>query len=71
MYLAYTGTKLGIFNYIHVWYNSHRSHSKLGYLSSNEFENMNLGFVSSPVSAKYKKYTTTLQNLARQVATIS
>lgn len=30
--------KLGIFNYIDGWYNPHRSHSKLGYLSPNEFE---------------------------------
>ena len=31
----------------------------------------NLGIVSLPVSAKYKKYPTILQNLAKQVATMS
>lgn len=34
--------KLGIFNYIDGWYNPHRSHSKLGYLSPDEFEKKNL-----------------------------
>lgn len=33
-----TSAKLGIFNYIDGWYNPHRSHSKLGYLSPDEFE---------------------------------
>lgn len=35
--------RLGIFNYISGWYNPHRSHSKLGYLSPDEFEEKNLG----------------------------
>ena len=30
--------KLGIFDYIEGWYNTQRIHSKLGYLSPNEFE---------------------------------
>jgi transposase InsO family protein len=30
--------KLGIFDYIEAWYNPHRIHSKIGYLSPNEFE---------------------------------
>lgn len=34
--------KLGIFNYIDGWYNPHRSHSKLGYLSPDEFEKKDL-----------------------------
>jgi hypothetical protein len=36
--------KLGIFDYIEAWYNPQRIHSKLGYLTPNEFEilNMNL-----------------------------
>jgi putative transposase len=34
--------KLGIFNYIDGWYNPHRSHSKLNYLSPDEFEKKNL-----------------------------
>lgn len=33
--------KLGIFDYIEGWYNSQRIHSKIGYLSPNDFEDMN------------------------------
>jgi transposase InsO family protein len=38
--------KLGIFDYIETWYNSQRIHSKIGYLSPNEFEknSINLGY---------------------------
>ena len=68
---THASARLGIFNYINGWYNPHRSHSKLGYLSPDEFENKNLGIVSSPVLAKYKKYPMILQNLAKQVATMS
>ena len=34
--------KLGIFDYIEAWYNPQRIHSKLGYLSPNEFEENNI-----------------------------
>ena len=40
---TFASARLGIFNYISGWYNPHRSHSKLGYLSPNEFEEKNLG----------------------------
>ena len=34
--------KLGIFDYIEAWYNPQRIHSKLGYLSPDEFEKSNV-----------------------------
>ena len=34
--------KLGIFDYIESWYNTQRIHSKLGYLTPNEFEKLNV-----------------------------
>lgn len=40
---TYESARLGIFNYICGWYNPHRSHSKLGYLSPDEFEEKNSG----------------------------
>lgn len=33
--------RVGIFDYIEGWYNTQRIHSKLGYLSPDEFENLN------------------------------
>lgn len=33
--------QLGIFDYIEGWYNTQRIHSKLGYLSPNQFESLN------------------------------
>lgn len=33
--------RLGIFDYIEAWYNTQRIHSKLNYLSPNEFESLN------------------------------
>ena len=36
--------QLGIFDYIEAWYNTQRIHSKLGYLSPNEFEAANTSY---------------------------
>jgi transposase InsO family protein len=36
-----TQARLGIFDYIEAWYNTQRIHSKLGYLTPNEFEAKN------------------------------
>lgn len=32
--------RLGIFDYIEGWYNTHRIHSKIDYLAPNEFEKL-------------------------------
>ena len=63
--------QLGIFNYINGWYNPHRIHSKLGYLSPDEFEEKNLSVIKSEIVTKYKKYPTILQNLVRQAGSMS
>ncbi len=55
--------KLGIFNYINGWYNPHRIHSKIGYLSPDEYEEKNLGLIKLEAVTKFKKYPTMLQNL--------
>ena len=68
---THTGARLGIFNYISGWYNPHRSHSKLGYLSPDEFEEKNLGTIKPENMTKYKKYPTMLQNLVKQAGTMS
>jgi putative transposase len=43
--------KLGIFDYIEGWYNTQRIHSKLGYLTPNEFEKLN---EPTPIFNPYK-----------------
>ena len=43
--------KLGIFDYIEGWYNTQRIHSKLGYLTPNEFEVLN---EPTPIFNTYK-----------------
>lgn len=68
---THASAKLGIFNYISGWYNPHRSHSKLGYLSPDEFEEKNLGVIKSKRVTKYKKYPMMLQNLANQAGSMS
>lgn len=63
--------KLGIFNYINGWYNPHRIHSKIGYLSPDEYEEKNLGSIKSEIVTKFKKYPTMLQNLVNQAGSMS
>jgi putative transposase len=63
--------KLGIFNYINGWYNPHRIHSKLGYLSPDEYEEKNLGLIKPEIVTKFKKYPTMLQNLVNQAGSMS
>ena len=63
--------KLGIFNYINGWYNPHRIHSKIGYLSPDEYEEKNLGLIKSERVTKFKKYPTMLQNLVNQAGSMS
>jgi hypothetical protein len=41
---------LGIFDYIEAWYNPQRIHSKLGYLSPNEFEKNSITLSCNVVS---------------------
>lgn len=66
-----SSAQLGIFNYIYGWYNPHRIHSKLGYLSPDEFEEKNLGLTKSVLITKFKKYPTMLQNLVNQAGAMS
>lgn len=68
---THISAKLGIFNYINGWYNPHRSHSKLGYLSPDEFEEKNLGVVELKMGTKYKKYPMMLQKLVNCVGSMS
>ena len=63
--------KLGIFNYINGWYNPHRIHSKLGYLSPDEYEKKNLGLIKPEIVTKFKKCPTMLQNLVNQAGSMS
>jgi putative transposase len=63
--------QLGIFNYINGWYNPHIIHSKLGYLSPDEFEEKNLGLNKLEVTIKFKKYPTILQNLVKRADSMS
>ena len=41
LFTTRTQARLGIFDYIEAWYNTQRIHSKLGYLTPNEFEAKN------------------------------
>lgn len=63
--------KLGIFNYINGWYNPHRIHSKIGYLSPDEYEEKDLGLIKPETVTKFKKYPTMLQNLVNQAGSMS
>ena len=46
--------KLGIFDYIETWYNPQRIHSKLNYLSPNEFEKQG-GNIANKITENLKK----------------
>lgn len=65
------GARLGIFNYISGWYNPHRSHSKLGYLSPDEFEKKNLGSSGKEKLVKHNGKLISLQNLTKLAAPMS
>ena len=43
--------KLGIFDYIEAWYNPQRIHSKLGYLSPDNFEKNGVNSTCNVVKA--------------------
>jgi len=43
--------KLGIFDYIEAWYNPQRIHSKLGYLSPDNFEKSGVNSTCNVVKA--------------------
>ncbi len=62
---------LGIFNYINGWYNPHRIHSKLGYLSPDEFEKRNLSVVKKFNLVNYNNNLILQNKLARLVAPMS
>ncbi len=62
---------LGIFNYINGWYNPHRIHSKLGYLSPDEFEQRNLSVVKQFNLVNYNNNLILQNKLARLVAPMS
>jgi putative transposase len=59
------GARLGIFNYISGWYNPYRSHSKLGYLSPDEFEKKNLGSNGKEKLVHYTGRLVSFQNLTK------
>ena len=65
------GARLGIFNYISGWYNPHRSHSKLGYLSPDEFEEKNLGSNGKEKLVKSSGKLISLHNLTKLAVPIS
>ena len=41
-FYAHFQAKIEIFEFIEIWYNKKRRHSKLGYLSPQEFQNINI-----------------------------
>ena len=64
--------ELAIFDYINGWYNPNRIHSKLGYVSPNEFEAANHGQNKTKLnSAEYCKKSQLIIEFTNLVAEMS